>query len=49
MSYVTLFRLESGETAPRLSTMRRLAKALGVRVGEIIGEGGGARKPARGK
>ncbi len=38
MSYVALFRLESGETDPRLSTLRKLAKALNVTVAELIGE-----------
>ncbi len=42
MSYVALFRLENGETDPRLSTLRKLAKALNVTVAELIGE-----KPAR--
>ncbi len=47
MSYVALFRLESGETDPRLGTLRKLAKALGVTVADIIGEGRPARKRAR--
>ncbi len=47
MSYVALFRLESGETDPRLSTLRKLAKALNVTVAELIGEGRPARKRAR--
>ena len=42
MSYVALFRLEAGETDPRLGTLRRLGKALGVTVSELIGE-----KPVR--
>ena len=41
-----LFRLESGETDPRLSTLRRLAKVLGTTVAEIIGEGRPAWKRA---
>ena len=47
MSYVALFRLESGETDPRLSTLRKLAKALKVTVGDLIGEGKPAPKRAR--
>lgn len=47
MSYVALFRLECGETDPRLGTLRKLAKALKVRVAELIGEGKPARKRAR--
>ncbi len=46
MSYIALFRLESGETDPRLGTLRKLAKALGVTVGELIGEGRPERKRA---
>ncbi len=46
MSYVALFRLESGETDPRLGTLRKLAKVLGVTVGELIGEGKPASKGA---
>lgn len=49
MAYPALFRLESGEADPRLSTLRRLAKALNVTVAEIIGEGRPARKRARGE
>ncbi len=44
MSYVALFRLEWGDTDPRLSTLRKLAKALNVTVAEIIGEGKPAEK-----
>ena len=47
MSYVALFRLESGLTDPRLGTLRRLAKALGVTVADLIGEGKPARRRAR--
>jgi len=46
MAYPALFRLESGEADPRLSTLRRLAKALKVTVAELIGEGKPARKRA---
>ncbi len=47
MSHVALFRLESGQTDPRLSTLRRLAKALRVTVADLIGEGKPARRRAR--
>ena len=47
MSYVALFRLEDGETDPRLSTLRKLAKALNVTVAELIGEGKPARRRVR--
>ncbi len=49
MAYPALFRLESGEADPRLSTLRKLAKALNVTVADLIGEGKPARKRARGK
>ena len=39
ITQAALFRLESGETDPRLSTLRAIAGALGVTVAEIIGEG----------
>ena len=45
ITQAALFRLETGETDPRLSTLRRLAKALDVNVADLIGEG----KPARTK
>jgi transcriptional regulator with XRE-family HTH domain len=32
MSYVTLFRLATGETDPRLGKFRRIAKTLNVNV-----------------
>jgi transcriptional regulator with XRE-family HTH domain len=47
ITQAALFRLESGETDPRLSTLRALANALGVSVAEIIGEGRPANR--RGK
>jgi transcriptional regulator with XRE-family HTH domain len=47
MSYVALFRLERGETDPRLGTLRKLAKALNVTVAELIGEGKPAPKQKR--
>ena len=43
VTYVALLRMELGQTDPRLSTLRALAKALNVRVTDLIGEG----KPAR--
>jgi transcriptional regulator with XRE-family HTH domain len=46
MAYPALFRLETGEADPRLSSLRKLAKALGVTVAELIGEGKPARKRA---
>lgn len=46
MSYVALYRLESGETDPRLGTLRRLARGLNVTVADVIGEGKPARKRA---
>ena len=49
ITQVALFRLESGETDPRLSTLRKLAKALNVTVAELIGEDKPARKRARRK
>jgi len=49
MPYPMIARLELGQTDPRLSTLRRLAKALNVTVAEIIGEGRPGRKRARGK
>jgi XRE family transcriptional regulator, fatty acid utilization regulator len=49
MAYPALFRLESGAADPRLSTLRKLAKALGVTVAELIGEAKPARKRERGK
>ena len=39
VGYVTIARLEVAILDPRLSTLERLAKALGVTVAEIIGEG----------
>ena len=36
--YVSLVRLEAGTFDPRLSTLRKLAKALGVTVCYLIGE-----------
>ncbi len=49
MTYVALLRMELGQTDPRLGSLRRLAKVLGVAVAEIIGEGKPARRRAMGK
>ncbi len=49
MAYPALFRLETGEADPRLSTLRKLAKALNVTVADLIGEGKPAQKRRRGK
>lgn len=46
MNYVALYRLENGETDPRLRTLRKLARTLGVTVADLIGEGKPARRRA---
>jgi transcriptional regulator with XRE-family HTH domain len=38
VNFVTIARLESGMNDPRLSTLRALAKALNVKVTELIDE-----------
>ncbi len=38
VAVATLARIEAGGYDPRLSTLRRLAKALNVTVAEMIGE-----------
>ena len=38
VAVATLARIEAGGYDPRLSTLRKLAKALGVTVAELIGE-----------
>jgi transcriptional regulator with XRE-family HTH domain len=38
VAVATLARIEGGGYDPRLSTLRRIAKALGVTVAELIGE-----------
>ena len=38
VSHVTIARLETGKYDPRLSTLRRLAKVLKVRVADLIDE-----------
>ena len=36
VGHITIARLETGVFDPRLSTLRRLAKALGVKISELI-------------
>ena len=36
--YVSLVKMESGKLDPRLSTLQRVARALGVTVSELIGD-----------
>ncbi|MCH8040557.1 MAG: helix-turn-helix transcriptional regulator [Nitrospinae bacterium] len=36
--FVTLARIEAGVHDPRLSTLRRLAKALNVSIGKLVGD-----------
>lgn len=36
--YISIIRIESGTLDPRLSTLRRLADALGVTLSELAGE-----------
>jgi transcriptional regulator with XRE-family HTH domain len=36
--FVTIHEIEAGKRNPRLSTLRKLAKALGVKVSDLIGE-----------
>lgn len=38
VSVATLARLEAGQGDPQLSTLKKIAKALGVTVAEVIGE-----------
>lgn len=38
VAVATLARIEAGDYDPRLSTLRRIANALGVTVAELIGE-----------
>jgi transcriptional regulator with XRE-family HTH domain len=48
VGYVLIARLELGQTDPRLSTLRRLAEALKIAVGELVdGEQGTGKRPAR--
>ncbi len=47
MSYPILARLELGQTDPRLSTLEKLAEALGVSVPELFTPPSKAKRPAR--
>ncbi len=47
MPYPMIARLELGQTDPRLSTLRRLAEALNVTVGELVDGAPKAKRPAR--
>ena len=47
MSYTFLSNVENGKADPSLSTLRRLAKALGVTVCELIEEPPRQSKPRR--
>ena len=38
VAYRVIFALEHGERDPRLGTLRRLARALGVSVGDLVDE-----------
>ena len=45
---VLVARLELGQTDPRLTTLRRLAEALNLTVGELVdGAPEAAKRPAR--
>ena len=45
--YVSLARLEAGRFDPRLSTLRKLAKALKVTITQLVGEGKHHKKGER--
>lgn len=47
IGYVIIARLELGQTDPRLSTLRKLAEALGVSVPELLTPPRKAKRPAR--
>jgi len=36
VSYVTVFKIEAGALDPRLSTLQRLARALGIAVRDLL-------------
>ncbi len=36
--YVSLARMEGGTSDPRLSTIRKLSKALGVSISDLVGQ-----------
>jgi transcriptional regulator with XRE-family HTH domain len=42
--YVSLARMEGGMADPRLSSIRKIAKALGVSISDLVGES----KPGKG-
>ena len=44
VGYVNIARLELGQTDPRLSTLQRLAEALGIRLVDLFE---GPKRPAR--
>lgn len=46
--YVSLVRLENGKFDPRLSTLRKLAKALGVTVCDLIDDQPPTKRRSRG-
>lgn len=48
IGYVLVAKLELGQTDPRLSTLRKLAEALKLTVGELVdGTPGTEKRPAR--
>ncbi len=47
VGFVTIARIETGQQIPTLGTLARLARALNVRLAELIAEGKPARKRAR--
>ena len=38
VDFSTIYRIEAGKVIPRLDTLERLAKALGVPVTELLGK-----------
>ena len=46
VGFDTISRIETGRQRPRISTLRRLAEALGVEAEDLI-EWGSAREPER--
>lgn len=48
MALATLVRIEGGGYDPRLSTLRKLAKGLGVTVTALIGEERARKEGSRG-
>ncbi len=47
IGYVIIARLELGQTDPRLSTLTKLAEAMGVSVPELFTPPGKPKQPAR--